>query len=509
MGKEKSKRDLPQIDGFLLDLYRTDSAESAAAQVISVCRDVFKVRAVMLLRRLGDHLVPFQWHGVEEEAIGHKVRSDGPVAARLSSGAPMHMADVRGDVIRALGGRRAVPALGRSELVSVIVIDAPDHQEDLWAFVEHIAPHVGLALEDRFRMQPRVTSPTEETVDDHTRWVQVFGRPGTVRQMASRVAKTFGEVMGSDRVFVYRHDPGHGQLMRLATRGFLEGGGAPHELEEMGLPRVLSTGADQEGPLHLAVREGAPQWEESTDQTPWAAGPDSRGSACFPLITGDGVVGVVGLVCPADAPPLGVVEPHVLEMMESAAVAIERSMLLEPLLFDNEFPILDGRFVEALLCDAVRRADRQDRQITVVSMRLGESSTHRAEEPARPIPIDALIEGLVPMVDAFSEAFGYLGQGRVVAILKGTHASNAVQTVQGWADRVAYLRGSVSVHAFGILERRPHERWDSVWARAHTLCAQIYDEGPGLRIGMSGAMGEEVIREGVPDWVTPNPVDHR
>ena len=509
MGRDESKRNLPQIDGFLLDLYRTDSPESAAALMVAVCRDVFKVPAVMLLSRVGEHLTPFQWHGVEEEASKHKIRCDGPVAARLSSGAPMHIADLRGDVIRALGGRRAVPALGRSELVSVIVIDAPDNQEDLWAFVEHVAPHVGLAMEDRIRMQSQVTSTTEEIADDHRRWMKVFGRPGTVRQMAARVAKTFAEVLGSDRVFVYRHDPVHGQLTRLATRGFLEDGGAPSDLEELGLPRVLSTGPDQDGTLHVTAREGEFQWEPPTDQTLWAQGMGGTGSAYFPLVTGDGVVAVVGLVCPAGASPMESVGPHVFEMMESAAVAIERSILLEPLLFDSEFPILDGRFVEALLCDELRRADRQDRSITVVSMRLGESSTHRTEEPARPIPIDALIEGLVPIVEQCSEAFGHLGHGRFVSILKGTHTSNALQTVQGWADRVAYLRGSVSIHAFGILERRPYERWDSVWVRAHELCAQIYDEGPGLRIGMSGAVGEEVMREGVPDWVTPNPVDHR
>ena len=179
------------------------------------------------------------------------------------------------------------------------------------------------------------------------------------------------------------------------------------------------------------------------------------------------------------------------------------------MLFDGEFPILDGRFVEALLCDASRLADHQGDSLTVVSMRLGESSTHRSDGPARPVPIDALVDGLLPVVEAQTDAFGHLDHGRFVAILKGSHAQNALGTVQGWADRVAYLRGAVSVHAFAIVDRHPSERWDSVWQRAHELCAQLYDEGPGLRLGMSGALGEEVVREGVPDWVTPNPIDPR
>jgi len=399
--------------------------------------------------------------------------------------------------------------MGRSELQAVLVIDAPDKQGSLWSFVEQVAPHVGLAMEVQARIQMLTASPTDGPADDHIRWVQLFGRPGTVRQMAARVARVFGESLNAERVAVYRYDPLTAQLLRVATRGVLAPDETPDVLDGRGLPRVLSAAEGEEGPLQDVARGGELRNGDDIEAGSWAQGTSSSRVVIVPLLSDDTVVAVMALAGAAMLPSLEDITSQIGEMRESAAVALERAMLLEPMLFDGDFPILDGRFVEALLCDASRRSDHQGTPLTVVSMRLGESSTHRSEEPVRPVPIDALVDGLLPVVEAQTEAFGHLDHGRFVGILRGSHAKDALGTVQGWADRVAYLRGSVSVHAIAVVERHPRERWDSVWQRAHHLCAQLYDEGPGLRVGMSGAMGEQVIREGVPDWVTPNPVDPR
>ncbi len=500
-----------RVEELALALHRAPDVDSLAELVVSEVRDRFGPAACSVAVREDQRLVPRRWYGIEKGAELHSIRLDGAVADRLSSGVPLHVADLRADVIRDMGGRMAQPCLGRSSLQAAIVVDEQDSEVELRSFLGRIGPHVGLALESLGNL-PQARSVTVAV--DPGRVLSLtksFGHPGTLYTTASRVVSAAVDALLASRGMLFLHDTTTDELCLVGAIGLLDKG-LEHRVNGGSLgglrfPRSGTSAGDVvlTGLSRLVYAE---QLSEETGQPWW---PDTTMSGVFallPLALEHQVIGVVVVNRERASSRLESADDILGDLLERGAIAMSRAQLNEPLTIDVETGLYKGQFVESLLDDAVQRADHSESRLTVVSLRVGESSTHRGDQ-VQPPPVMEVADALRQAAEQDLDLVGHLEHGRFVAILEDTGAEVAHTLIQTFLESVAEHRTEVSVHAAAVVERRLGEGGASVWTRAHELLSRIYDEGPGLRIGVATQVRERVVRQHVPDFVTPMDPERR
>ncbi|MFT4621704.1 MAG: hypothetical protein ACI8PZ_000356 [Myxococcota bacterium] len=373
------------------------------------------------------------------------------------------------------------------------------------AFLRHVAPHLGLALENLARVSTQDRDDRYVVAPDRLLSLsQSFGLPGTVHSTALRVVTAAVDAILAARGVLYLFDPDLDELRLVA---------AAHLLDKA-LEHRVNRGADDAqrispglGPAGDVLMSGMPRAVADGEVLGVSSGwwPDSSASGVFlflPLRAEGEVVGVIGLNRDRMTPAFQDGERALAPLLDHGATALLRTRLYQPLVIDNETGLFDGRFVEALLGDAIRRADASESRVSVLSLRLGVSSIHRGGV-SQPPPILEIAERLQHSAQQDLDLVGHLGHGRFVAILEETGADVAHTLVSAFLEDIAAFRTDVSIHAAAVVERRLSESAGSVWARAHSLLMRIYDEGPGLRLGVASQVRERVLREHVPDWVTP------
>ena len=449
-----------------------------------------QARTVVLLRK-GDNLVPVHVSGEEEPPTDLVVALTGSFGERLRTGAPLSVADYRGDVIRALGGHRIVPCMGRQGVQAAVVSDAPDKDKGYWSLLREMAPHVGLVHERL--LAPAVFRPSPPGAAPRTRLFELsleFGGLATLPQTATIVAGALREALEAASCVLYWYDAGAQSLRLVGAVGMRD-----EDLERRvaqgrdGLPeQTLLEGRG--GVLGDVLRSGEGSLRALHVNLIWPEPPRDGFHLFLPLSHGDRVMGVVGLSVPTDTPALRQAEEVLADLLVRGAIALSRASRLEPMLLDPHYGLPDGRLVEGRLLETCVRARDAGVKVCALSMRFGESATHRGESaPAAP-PIDQIIDELADFADVARESLGYMGHGRFVGIMEGMSAESARKVLGGLFDALKAVRGELSVHSVAIVECREGEGWETTWQRAHTHCAKRYDDGPGLHVTVSGLVRE-------------------
>lgn len=504
------------LEDTLLGMHQADSPEEVLRRLLDETRDAFQPRAMVVMLRLGEAFTPKAHFGLSPEAAAARLSLQSPVVQRLRTGAPLHVADFRAAVLRDLGVRRAIPALGRQELQAVIGVEAPDGEEDLWEFLRDVAPHLGTALENlslRGRAAPPpapslvpapAAPPTVVGLGELTR---SFGLPGTLGHVGERVAVALARATQASRVLVWVLDASLDELVpvgghNLADRGLARrirlgtsdlptipaGRGVVGELVHDPRARLLP------GPAHVGI-----SWPDS----------DVWGRLLLlPLEVFGQLVGVVGLLRQTPLAAFDEAESRAAEVLDRAAIALHATQVYEPLFRDAETGLHDGRLVEALLGEAIRRVEEEDAPLTLISLRVAESAVHRGSGPAQAAPILEAAD-LLRRPSGDVDLAGHLGHGQFLAVLEDTPLAVGESLVRAWARDLAPFRGEVSIQAFAVVERRVGESAEQLASRAHQLCGRLVDEGPGVRVATSSGEGVRVTRDHVPSWVTPVDVGFR
>jgi GGDEF domain-containing protein len=331
----------------------------------------------------------------------------------------------------------------------------------------------------------------------------------TLNTLAWRVVSAALSAAGGTRGVLYMYDPQMDELRLAAATGLLDKA-LEHRINRgSSVAQQVSPGQGPAGDVLLTGLPRVVSDEQLSAPGEWWPDTTHPESVVFlPLQTDGEVVAVLGLCGGRASTSLDDVSKSLLELLHRGAIALKRARLLEAVVVDGETGLYEGQFVEALLGDAIRRSDDSDARVTVVTLRVGESSTHRGAEAGAP-PILEIADALAAAAEQDLDVVGHLGHGRFVAILEDTGADVAHTLVENFLASVGSHRTDVAVHAAAVVERRVGEKADSVWARAHDMLMRIYDEGPGLRIGVATQVRERVMREHVPSFVTPVAPDHR
>ncbi len=494
-------------DDVLLALHGAESEEELCTVILGVLIDDYRAKAGVVLVRQGERLVPFRWFGLEDEDVTMSIRLDSPEAERLRTGVPLHVADIRGDFIRRLGGRRAVPCCGRDDLHAVVVVSAVD-EDPLWGFLTGVSKHIGLAIE-KLEFAPASRTAGRSAVggvDERIfNMTQSFGYADTLHGTARRLVRAAVEAIGASSGVLYLHEIEVDELVLVAASGLLDKGLEHRVCQGADDAQRLAPGQGIAGDMLL---QGQLVYvpDSGAADAPTVKWPETvkPGAYLFvPLRLHRELVGVLGLRCERARARLEHAGPVLAPLCDRAAIALHRARVLEPLCQDTETELFDGRLVEALLDGAIWRADSTDQRTTVVSMRFGESSTHRSSEPLEPPPIQEAADALLRASRQDLDLVGHLGHGRFVAVLEDTGTEVALSHVRAIFDELHGLRTDVSIHAAAIVERRVGESGESVWDRTHELLTRLYDEGPGGRVAVVTLVRERIVREGVPDFVTP------
>ena len=498
------------VNDVVLAMHRASSPEELAERLLQAVRERYQPAACVVVVRDGEHISPLRWFGIDQGAERHSIRLDGSVAERLRSGVPLHVADLRGDVIRDLGGRSAIPCLGRHELQAVIIVDAGDADVAVRSFLCAVAPHVGLAVESLgYLPTEREEQSTASDADRALALTREFGMTATLHTLAWRVLSAALGADGGMRGVLYMYDPQMDELRLAAATGLLDKA-REHRINRKGAAsQQVSPGQGPAGDVLLTGLPRVVSDEQLSASSEWW--PDTtlpQSVAFLPLQAQGEVIAVLGLCGGAASTSLDSAPEVLAEVLDRGAIALKRARSLEPVLVDAETGLYEGQFVEALLGDAIRRSDESDARVTVVTLRVGESSTHRGADAGAP-PILEIADALAAAAEQDLDVVGHLGHGRFVAILEDTGADVAHTLVENFLESVGSHRTEVAVHAAAVVERRVGESADSVWERAHDMLMRIYDEGPGLRIGVATQVRERVMREHVPSFVTPVAPAHR
>lgn len=469
--------DVPSMVGLLSDA------------LVAACPDA---RTLILLRE-GANLVPVYVSGEDEVPTDTVVSLGGSLGERLRTGAPLSVADYRGDVIRALGGHRIVPCMGRQGVQAAVVSDAPDKDKAYWSLLRELAPHVGLVHE---RLQaPAIFRPSPPGAASTARLFELslgFGALATLAQTATAVAEALQEALEASSCVLYLHDTGSQSLRLVGATGMRD-----EELERRvsqgrdGLPEQ-SVQDGRGGVLGDVLRSGEGSLRALHVNLIWPEPPREGFHLFLPMRHGERVLGVAGLCVPNDTPALRQAEEILSDLLGRGAIALSRASRLEPMLLDPHYGLPDGRLVEGRLMETRARAQASGLKVCALSMRFGESATHRGDGAPVAPPIDQIVEELIDFADVAMESIGYMGHGRFVGIMEGMSADASRTVLGGLFDALQALRSELSVHSVAIVEGREGETWEDTWQRAHTHCAKQYDDGPGLHVTVSGLVRERV-----------------
>ena len=197
--------------------YAADVASMVALLAEALEQACPEARTVVLLRE-GNELIPVHVSGEEEVPVGTVVALSGSLGERLRTGAPLSVADYRGDVVRALGGHRIVPCMGRQGVQAAVVSDASEKEKAYWSLLREMAPHVGLVHERL--LAPAVFRPSPPGAAPRVRLLELslrFGGLATLSQTATVVAEALQEALEASSCVLYLHDAGS-QSLRFRPR---------------------------------------------------------------------------------------------------------------------------------------------------------------------------------------------------------------------------------------------------------------------------------------------------
>jgi hypothetical protein len=381
--------------------------------------------------------------------------------------------------------------MGRQGVQAAVVSDAPDKDKAYWSLLREVAPHVGL-MHERL-MAPEVFRPSPPGAAPRERLFELsldFGGLATLPQTAKVVAEALQEGLEAVSCVVYLHDSGSHSLRLVGATGMRdEELGRRVALGQDGLPeRSLLDGRG--GVLAEVLRSGEASLRALHVNLVWPEPPREGFHLFLPLRYGQRTMGVVGLCVQKDTPALRQAEEVLSDLLNRGAIALSRSSRLEPVLRDPHYGLPDGRLVEGRLLETRAQAAEESVKVCALSMRFGQSATHRSESAPVAPPLDEIVAEMMEFADVALESVGYLGHGRFVAIMEGMSAESARTVLGGLFDALQSLRTDLSVYSVAIVECREVETWENTWQRAHLHCAKRYDDGPGLHVTVSGLVRE-------------------
>ncbi len=300
---------------------------------------------VLLLSSDGSRLRPIDMVDALPEAHGIAIELEGPLGVRLRSGIEVHVADLRAEPVRKLGGQTIWPLLGRDRRVVAAIVTAKEREDPYGVAWLRQATHFLGLLVDEVVTSARVRA--ELSGLDELRCSR------TADGVARRFAQILRRVLDASRVLVSVHQAKDDQLVVRAIDA-AEGD-------------LLGAQGNGGAPMRFQRGTAGPAEAFDSGRVRWHYAPERGLTTLHAPIPNAGVVTVTWSralkMCQAD------VEETLAELAEEAAHALGRSVF-DATLIDSETGLLTTDAFRSVAEEHLRLAAVKGRELALVGVSL-------------------------------------------------------------------------------------------------------------------------------------------